>query len=119
MRERLNFGINPGRFRHTITRLVPTSGMDASGATVTYGLGPSPVKAKAEIEYLRGGESMKGGQDVAETWIKVTTRYDAGWVRLGRFLAPDGNQYVIQDMDNLQMRNVFLIMTCKGVGASA
>jgi hypothetical protein len=45
MRERLNFGINPGRFRHTITLLQATSGVDASGVSITYT--PSAVKQKA------------------------------------------------------------------------
>jgi SPP1 family predicted phage head-tail adaptor len=120
MRERLNFGINPGRFRHTITLLQATSGTDASGVSVTYSQGATkPVTQKAEIRYLRGSESLKSGQDVSEIWIEVTTRYNAALARLGRFVAPDGNQYVIQSADNVQMRNVFLVMTCKGAGVGA
>jgi hypothetical protein len=38
---------------------------------------------------------------------------------LSRFIAPDGNQYVIQAIDNIQMRNVYLVMNCQGVGAGA
>jgi head-tail adaptor len=117
MRERLNFGINPGRFRHTIKLLQATSGVDASGVSETYK--PTDVKQKAEIRYLRGAESQSKGEDVSETWIQVTTRYSAALTRLSRFVAPDGNQYVIQAINNIEMRNVYLVMNCQGVGADA
>jgi len=110
--------IDPGQFRHQITLLEQVVGSDASGATVTYAPESQPVKAWAKIEYLRGTDIIKSGQDVSQVYLKITAWYRAEFSANKRIQGPSGNQYVIQAVENVLEMNTYMVLMCLGVGAN-
>jgi SPP1 family predicted phage head-tail adaptor len=110
--------INPGQFRHKITLLEQTSGSDESGVTVTYQPDNPPVTAWAKIEYLRADDVIKAGQDVSQVFLKVTMWYRPEFATNKRIQAPNGNQYVIQAVENVGGMNIYGVLMCVGIGAN-
>lgn len=110
--------IDPGRFRHPITLLTPTTVTDASGLTVTWTAGSPPVTTWADIEYVRGTDLIRAGQDATQTYLKVTAWYLAQFTAQSRIQTLSGNQYIIQAVENVQEMNEFMVLTCLGVGAN-
>ena len=116
--ERYNIGIDPGRFRHLITLLEPTQGTDASGVSITYAPASPPVTEYAQIEYVRGADVIKSGQDVSQTYLTVHLRYNSAFAANKRIQAPNGNQYIILSVENILERNAYLVLNCVGIGAN-
>jgi SPP1 family predicted phage head-tail adaptor len=110
--------IDPGEFRHQITLLSPVAGTDSAGANVTYAADPVPVTAWAKIETIRGDEMIKAGQDVSQVFLKVTSWYRPDFTVNARIQAPSGNVFVIQYIENVREMNVFMVLTCLGIGAN-
>ncbi len=110
--------IDPGQFRHQITLLEQVSSSDASGMTVTYQPDDIPVTAWAKIEYLRGMDIIKAGQDISQVYLKITAWYRPEFTANKRIQAPNGNQYVIQAVENVSEMNVYMVLTCLGIGAN-
>jgi SPP1 family predicted phage head-tail adaptor len=110
--------IDPGRFRQRITLLERRQDQDASGAKTTYAPATPPVRAWAEIVFVRGTEVLKAGQDVSQVFLTLTTWYRKELVKGGRFLAPDGSEFIIQALENVRMLNVYHVLTCIGVGGN-
>jgi SPP1 family predicted phage head-tail adaptor len=106
---------NPGEFRHTITLLVQKNGTDTSGVVTTYVPADPPICLYAAIKYLRGDEVVRAGQDIGQTYIEVKTWYDARVTAQQRILAPDGAQYIIQSVNNVNLMNVLMEMTCQQI----
>jgi head-tail adaptor len=112
-RERFNIGINPGAFRHTITLLEQVSDTDDSGVRVTYAAADPPVTAKASIEYIRATEAFRAGQEISQTYATITAWWDARFAATKRVQGPNGNQFVIQAVENVRELNFFMILTCQ------
>jgi len=110
--------IDPGQFRHQITLLEQVPGSDASGVTVTYTPDSNPIVAWAKIDYLRGDAMIKAGQDVSQVYLKITMWYRAEFTANKRIRAPNGNQYVIQAVENVLEMNTYMVLMCLGVGAN-
>lgn len=110
--------IDPGEFRHQVTLLVPTMVTDASGSVQTFAAGNPPVTAWAKIDYVRGTELLKAGQDVTQTFIKVTSWYRNEFQATGRLQLPSGSQFLIQNVENVKEMNTFMVLTCLGLGAN-
>ena len=114
--ERLNIGINPGRLRHTITLLEPTTAAGASGMVTTYAPANPPTTALAEIKYVRGIDVIKSGQAVSQTYLSVTIRYNPAFAAGKRIQKWNGEQYIIQAVDNVKEMNAYMVLTCLGLG---
>jgi len=113
--ERLNIGINPGRLRHTITLLEPTNTMGVSGMVTTYAPENPPVTALAEIKYVRGVDVIKSGQVVSQTYLSVTIRYNPAFAAGKRIQKWNGEQYIIQAVENVREMNAYMVLTCLGL----
>jgi len=109
--------IDPGGFRHLVTLLQATASSDASGAITVWSAGSPPVTAWCKIEFLRGDELVKSGQDVSQQFIKVTAWWRAAFIATQR-LSWQGNQYIIQAVENVSGMNTYMVLLCLGVGAN-
>ena len=114
--ERLNIGINPGRLRHTITLLEPTTTLGPSGMVTTHAPANPPVTALAEIKYVRGTETAKEGQVIPQTFLQVTMRYNPAFTAGKRIQKWNGEQYIIQAVENVKEMNAYMVLSCLGVG---
>jgi SPP1 family predicted phage head-tail adaptor len=110
--------IDPGQFRHQITLLSETTISDASGVSVTWAAASPPVTAWAKIEYLRGTDLIKAGQDVTQAYLKVTMWYRPQFTAQSRIQTLSGNQYIIQAIENVLEMNTYMVLTCLGVGGN-
>jgi SPP1 family predicted phage head-tail adaptor len=108
--------IDPGEFRHRITLLQATAGSDASGSTVTYI--PDNVQAWAKIKYLRGIEAIKAGLDVTQTYLEVTMWYRPEFTADQHIQGPNGNEYIVQSVENVNEINQYTRLTCLGLGTN-
>jgi hypothetical protein len=78
-----------------------------------------PVTAWVKIDYLRGDEIIKAGQDVSRIFLKIT-----GWWRSEfaanstRLQLPHGNIVIVQYVENVKFMNTYMVLTCKGIGAN-
>jgi head-tail adaptor len=110
--------IDPGSFRHQIILLSQTLGSDAGGSTFTYQVGVPPVTTWAKIDYLRGDELLKSGQDVSQSFLKVTAWYRAEFAAGSRIQAPSGSQFIIQNVENVKEMNMYMVLMCLGIGSN-
>lgn len=110
--------VNPGEFRHQITLLEELVGSGPSGASVAYVADDPPIQAWAKIEYLRGDEIIKSGQDISQAFLMVTMWYRPQFVVGKRIQVPSGNQYIIQNVDNTLEMNTYMTLHCIGIGAN-
>jgi SPP1 family predicted phage head-tail adaptor len=108
--------IDPGEFRHQVTLLVPTTTTDASGNVQTFAAGAPPITAWAKIDYVRGTELIKAGQDVTQTYIKLTAWYRQEFKSNCRIQVPSGSQFLIQNVENVKEMNTFMVLMCLGIG---
>jgi head-tail adaptor len=111
--------IDPGTFRHEVTLLIPTLGSGKAGGIVTYAPGGIPVKAWASIDYTRGDEIIKSGQDVSQVYIKVIMWYRPEFTANNRLQTSDGEQFIIQYVENVKKMNMFQVLMCQGIGAGS
>lgn len=110
--------IDPGRFRHQITLLSPVTGSDSSGVSVTYAAASPPIVAWVEIEYVRGVDVIKAGQDASQVFLKVTGWWRSQFTTNSRIQSPSGNVYIIQAVENVREINQYMVLTCIGIGAN-
>jgi SPP1 family predicted phage head-tail adaptor len=108
--------VNPGDFRHQIILLEQTIGSDAAGANVSYDA--APVTAWAKIDFVRGSELIRAGQDVSQSVIKVTMWYRPEFAVSQRIQVPDGSTFIIQYVENVKMMNMYQVLTALGIGAN-
>jgi len=113
--------LDPARLRHQVLFLEPTAGSDDSGSIVTWAPGNPPDIAWAEIVPTRGSDIIKAGQDISQVWLTITMRYNASKTRTPntRLQTPSGSIFVVQAIENVLEMNVWLVLTCLGLGANA
>jgi head-tail adaptor len=112
--------IDPGRFRHLITLVEQTIGQDESGTMAAkYAVPPVPTTAWMDIEYTHGDEVIKAGIDTTQTFITVTGWYRAAWQANQRIQTLSGAQYIVQHVENVRQMNIYMILTCLGIGVGA
>lgn len=114
-----SIGINPGQFRHHITILEPVYGTDATGVVVSYAPSTPPVTAWAKIEGLRAEDQIKSGQDISKVQLRITVRYNKCFTPAKRIQKWNGNQYVINGVENVLEMDAYMILTCEGIGLSS
>jgi SPP1 family predicted phage head-tail adaptor len=109
--------IDPGRFRHKITFLEQATTSDASGMGISWSpSSQSPLRA--QIEYIRGTDVIKAGQDVSQAFLTITTWWRS-WLNTNmRVQGPTGSIYVIRSIENVSELNRFAVLTCVGLGAN-
>lgn len=110
--------MDPAKLRHRVTFLKQLPSSDASGATVNWVAGSPPDTCWAEIAPMRAEDVIKGGQDVSQVRITVTTRYKAGRVPNSRLQTPNGSIFLIEGIQNVLEMNQWLVLTCLGLGAN-
>ena len=112
--------INPGELRHTITQLNQLTGTDASGANISYVPASPPVTVRAKIQPMKGSDVIRAGQDIAKVPVEITVRYSAvvTWQPNMRILSDNGSVFIIQAIQNVEERNILLVLTCLGLGAN-
>ena len=111
-------GINPGQLRWVVTLLEPTSDIGAAGVETTFAPATPPVTARARIETIRGEEAVKAGLDGSLTYLKVEIRYNPCFTPQKRIQQDNGNQYIIQSVENVLEMNAYMTLLCLGVGAN-
>lgn len=110
--------INPGEFRHQINLLVQVVGSDESGTNVTYSPPSQAVNTWVKIDYVRGDELIKSGQDVTQVVIKCTGWYRSEFTAQSRIQLPSGQQFIIQYIENVREQNMYMVLTCIGIGTA-
>jgi head-tail adaptor len=111
--------INPGEFRHQVSLLVPVTTQDGSGSVVTYELANPAISAWVKIVYVRGDEIFKSGQDVSQSIVKLTGWYRPEFTVTTRVQLPDGNPVIIQYLENVNLMNTYMVLTCMGIGTNS
>lgn len=114
--NRYNIGVDPGRMRHLVTLLEPTQTTGISGVKTVFAAGSPPTTAYAEIVQMSGKEVLRDGLDASQQYFRLTMRFDARFSGNKRVLTPNGDQYVIQSVNNIKERNAYMELTCLGVG---
>ena|ERR1051326_1424797 len=110
--------INPGEFRHEITLLVETLVKNKAGIVATWAPGQPPLTAWAKIRYIRGANVIKTGQEVTQTYVEITLWYRPEFATTGRLQGPNGSLFLIQSFENVREMNMFLVLTCLGLGSN-
>jgi len=110
--------MDPARLKHRVTFLQQTASSDASGSIVIWAAASPPDVTWAAIEPMHGLDIIKAGQDISQIGITVTMRYRPGRLPSGRLQAPSGSIYIIRAIENVLEMNVWLVLTCLGLGAN-
>lgn len=113
-----SLGINPGQLRWQITLLQPTTALGNSGMETTFAAANPPVTARAKIETIRGEEAVRNGLDGTLTYLRVIIRYNSAFTEQGRIRQNNGNQYIIQHVENVIEMDAYMTLLCLGVGAN-
>ena len=72
------------------------------------------LTTRAAIEPVRGMDLIKGGQDVTQTYVTVTVRYNAAIQASMRVKALNGT-YIIQSINNINEQNRVMKLLCLGL----
>jgi len=107
--------INAGDLRHAITILQVSTSVGDAGSEVTWI--PFLTNVRAAINPMNGTDIIRSGQDVSQTYITITIRYQPGVLGQMRVQANNGT-YVICSIQNILERNRVLKLTCLAVGAN-
>jgi SPP1 family predicted phage head-tail adaptor len=107
--------LNAGDLRHAITILKLTTSVGLAGSETIWT--PFLTNVRAKLEPIKGSELIRSGQDVSQTYITVTIRYQPGILAQMRIQANNGT-YIIQAIENVLERNRVLQLTCLSVGAN-
>lgn len=110
--------IDPGELRHRITFLEQVASQDLSGTVFAYEPAKKPECAYAAMEMLPGTDVIKSGQDISQVHMTVTIRYRSGVATNRHFRTPNGSEFIIQAVENVLQRNLYLRLTCLGLGAN-
>lgn len=116
MREPYWPTLDSGKLRTRVVLLEQAIVSDASGESPVYAAGSPPVSTMAEVEYLRGTDAIRNGQDVGLIYISVMSWFNPAFTPQKRLSVPDGFQYVIQAVNNVRLMNVVMILTCQQAG---
>jgi SPP1 family predicted phage head-tail adaptor len=107
---------DPGDFRDQVTLLVETITNDASGSVQKWAPAFPATNAWSRIDYVRGTDLIRGGQDVTQTYIKVTSWFRKEFQTNCRIQVPGGSQFQIQNVENVKSMNTYMVLTCLGLG---
>jgi len=110
--------LDPGSLRHSVTLLQQVSVMGTSGMQAKYQAGDAPIRCRVAIEYIRGDEMIKEGQDVSRSYLKITGWYRQEFVAGLRIQTGFGKQYIIQYAENVRQMNIVMVLTCIAIGAN-
>lgn len=105
-------------FVHLITWLDQQTVNDESGVSVVYAASSPPDTSWCKIEWMRGEDVIKAGQDTSQLYGTVTMNYRQGLVANRRIQAPGGGIYIIRSVENVQNRNMFHRINIVALGAS-
>lgn len=108
--------IDPAKLRHRITFLEPQTTSGIAGGIITWQPGAPPECASAEILPIRGSDVIKAGQDVSQVWLTITMRYRRSVKADRRILGRHGNRYIIQAIENPAEMDMYLVLSCLGLG---
>ena len=119
--------IEPGEFRHALTlqQMLPGNPVtyDASGPVLVPTTFAANVYAK--IEYSHGRDELRGGMEDSQVRLRIWIRFIYGVVPQMRVQIPDYSTdppgldyYIIQDVLNVEKRNLVLRLDCLGIGAN-
>lgn len=107
---------NPGRFRTLVTVLEQVDGQDASGVSTSYVADVPPITCYADVEYVRGQDMLRAGQDVTQSYLMVTSWYNAAFSSQKQILVDGDGIYIIQSVDNSRLMGVLMVLTCLRIG---
>jgi hypothetical protein len=110
--------IDPGKFRVQITLLQPVIGSDASGTVATYAPATPAVKAMVGFDYVRGTDIIKAGQDVSQVYVNMTGWWRPQFTPNCRVQTADGDQFIIQAVENVKRMNCYMVLVCLGIGSN-
>lgn len=108
---------DPSEFVHQITWLDPQTVNDESGVIVVYAAASPPSKSWCKIEWTRGEDVIKGGQDTSQLYGTVTMNYKPGLAANRRISPPGGGEYVIKSVENVQNKGMFHRINIVALGA--
>jgi SPP1 family predicted phage head-tail adaptor len=105
--------LNAGEMIHrvTIQRMVPAVGR--TGNTFNWTDWSTGVWAK--IVPVRGTDVVKGGQDTTQLYVTISIWWMPGILASMRVVG-NGKTYVIQSVENIQERNIVLVLNCLLLG---
>ena len=106
---------DPGTFRHCVTLLQQTITTDISGSVAVFQEGIDPITISARIDFIRGSEIIKSGQDISTTYIKLTSWYRPEFTG-GQHLRVNNSHFIIQYAEDVKMLGIFMVLTCIAFG---
>jgi SPP1 family predicted phage head-tail adaptor len=101
--------IDPGKLVHKITLLAEEEVVDISGTVTKY---VPWLVTWAEILPVRGTDVIKGGQATTTLYLTVTIRWQDGVLPDMQIQTDNGNNYIIQSVENPGERNILLVLNC-------
>jgi head-tail adaptor len=110
--------IDASEFIHVITFLDPVTGSDISGSTVSYAPASPPETAWAKIDSPNATDVIKSGQDVSQVFLMITMNYRSGSFNNRHLLTPGGSELIVRAVQNVREMNMFLVLTCIGIGGN-
>ena len=122
MAKKANLGsawpvIDSGEFRHTIFLMEPTIESDPiAGAIGKYALVNPPVTAQVKIDYMRGAEVFKSGQDISQVFVNMTGWFRAQFNPGCHVQTNDGDEFIVQYVENVKRMNTYMVLSCIGFG---
>lgn len=105
---------DPGELKHRITFLGQVLVAGSSGQEESWQASSPPLVVKAKIDPISGRELLRNGQDITQEIATVTVRYNAAIVKTMRFRSPNGGEWIIQNIANVENR--WMVMTCSQAG---
>lgn len=106
-------GLDSGECRHYITLLNPSSVVGIAGTETIY---QPYFSTKAKIEFSKGTDLIKSGQDSMQMFTKISMRFAPGITSSTRVRGPNAI-YTIRVIDNVLEMNRVLVLFCLAVGA--
>lgn len=108
---------DPSEFIHQIVWLEQQTVNDESGVSVVYAASSPPSTTWCKIEWMRGEDVIKSGQDTSQLYGTVTIHYRPGIVANRRIQAPGGGVYIIRSVENVRLMNMFYRINIVALGA--
>lgn len=104
------FAVDPGRMRRRIELQVQSTDQDQFGQPLQ--VWTTALTAYAAIEPVRGIDIIRSGQETKQTRWTVTMYWQAGVSLAMRVLTDDGENYIIESIEDPLKLNFYLILNC-------
>jgi SPP1 family predicted phage head-tail adaptor len=117
-KERMWPRTNPGERNQKIVFLQQSLVNDISGTAEKWLPASPPHWVWGKVRPGSGTDAFRAGQEVSKVPVEIEISYDAAAVANMRVQVPSGHIFVVRAIQNVNLMNIDMVLTCEGLSGN-